>query len=387
MSMSFGFPRMHREGGERRDVLPGLVARLVQAGCPVLVERGIGSGMGYADRDYLSLSPLVTAVDERTAFDADVVVVLRAPDDRLEWMRPGAVLVSMLHFPTRPGRINRLAELWLDAISLDSIVDDGGNRLVEDMRAVAWNGVGAAFEALARTYRALTDPCRGPLGVTVMGAGTVAKHAIEAATKYGSLERQRTFLEMHLPGVVVHVVGRNMTEDAGAMRRLFASSDVLVDATQRDDPSRVLVPNAWLASLPRHAVICDLVVDPYLDADPPTVRGIEGIPQGNLDQWTFAPDDPAWCPTVPVDVPSGVRRTVVSCYSWPGIYPEASMRHYGRQLAPLLLTLVERGGVDGLRSGAGMRERALRRASLRSWLPVAGGSPRISVGGLAEVAS
>jgi alanine dehydrogenase len=366
---TFGFPRMHKERGERRDFLPGLVGSPAAEGCPVTVESGIGSGMGYIDDDYRAESRLVEVADERAAYAQDVVVILRAPDDRLTWMRPGATLVSMLHFPTRPGRIALLDELGLEAISLDSLADDEGHRLVENMRAVGWNGVEAAFDALAHTCPALTDPGRGPLQVTVLGAGTVAKHAIEGATKYGSLRRAEVFADLNMPGVLVVVAGRNVTADAAVMRRLFGATDVLVDATSRSDTTRPLVPNAWLEWLPQHAVVCDLVVDPYLlDVDPPTVRSIEGIPQGDLDQWTFCPDDPAWERTALPGIRNEHRRTVVSCYSWPGVRPEECMRHYEVQLTPLLATLVDRG-IHDLRADAGMLERALRRASLRSWLP------------------
>jgi alanine dehydrogenase len=370
--LSFGFPRMHKERGERRDFLPSLIAQLTRAGCPVAVESGIGSALGYTDKDYRAVSSLVQVVDERTAFEQDVVMTLRAPEDRFAWMRPGATLVSMLHFPTRPGRIRRLADLGLEAISLDSIIDDQGRRLVENMRAVGWNGVEAAFDALARTYPALTDPGRGPIAVLVLGIGMVGKHAVEAATKYGNLERNQTFANMNLSGVVVAVVGRNVTANGGVMGRLLESTDILVDASQRSDATRPLIPNRWLARLPAHAVICDLVVDPYvIDVDPPTVRSIEGIPQGDLDQWTFRSDDPGWERTIPPSIPTTHRRTVVSCYSWPGVHPAACMRHYEQQMTPLLLTLVERGGVIGLRSSGGMLDRALRRASLRSWVPAA----------------
>jgi alanine dehydrogenase len=380
--MTFGFPRMHHEAGERRDFLPPLMGTLAGRGCPVIVESGIGAGMGYADRDYRATSPLVQVGDERSAFEQDVVVVLRSPDDRVTWMRPGATLVSMLHLPTRPGRVRRLLELGVQAISLDSIADDGGLRLVENMRAVGWNGVEAAFDALSRTYPPLGDPARGPVRVTLMGPGTVGKHAVEAATKYGNLQRNEIFAEMGLPGVEVVVIGRNLTADPGYVRDRLAHTDVLVDATQRSDPSRPLVPNAWLAALPTHAVICDLVVDPYaLEADPPTVRGIEGIPQGNLDQWMIEPSDPLWDRTVPAGVASRHRRTVVSCYSWPGLHPEACMRHYGRQLAPLLRTLVDRGGVAGLRPGGTDRERALRRATLQA------GARRAGVGPVTTIAA
>ena len=146
-------------------------------------------------------------------------------------------------------------------------------------------------------------------------------------------------------------------------------SDVLVDATQRSDPSRPIIPNAWIGFLPEHAVICDCVVDPYqLESVPPTVRGIEGIPQGNLDRYVFGPEDAAWDTTVPGGVPHTRRRTVVSCYSWPGVHPEASMRTYGAQIAPLLETLIDRGGIAWLRPDGAFHERALLRGSLRTWV-------------------
>ena len=163
-------------------------------------------------------------------------------------------------------------------------------------------------------------------------------------------------------------IGRNLTGDARYMEERLRLTDVLVDTTQRSDPSVPLVPNAWIALLPEHAVICDCVVDPYqLDSEPPTVRGIEGIPQGDLDRYVFSVDDPAWEASLPEGVPHFHRRTVVSCYSWPGVHPEPCMEIYGAQLAPLFETLIERGGVGGLRLDGRFHERALARASLRHW--------------------
>jgi alanine dehydrogenase len=256
----------------------------------------------------------------------------------------------------------------LQAVSLDSIADDQGRRLVENCRAVAWNGLGAAFDALARTYPPLAGPRSAPLRVTIMGAGAIGKHAVEAATKYGSVLRDDTYGRLGVPGVEVVTVGRNLSGDAAYMTERLRQTDVLVDATQRGDTSRPLVPNSWIGGMPEHAVICDLVVDPYLlEADPPTMRGIEGIPQGNLDRFVFDPGDPDWDATVPAQVRSDERRTVVSCYSWPGVHPDECMELYGIQLDPLLHTLVARGGIGGIRADGDFHERALHRASLRPW--------------------
>ena len=81
----------------------------------------------------------------------------------------------------------------------------------------------------------------------------------------------------------------------------------------------------------------------------------------------FPPDDPSWDEAVPGGVPHEHRRMTVSCYSWPGVHPRACMEVYGGQLAPLLETLVERGGMSGIRPDGDYHERALARGSLRYW--------------------
>lgn len=364
--LTFGFPRMHKETGERRDFLPPLIHTIAGLGCAVFVEGGIGSGMGYRDRDYLRHIG-VQVVGEGAAYEQDVVIVLRAPEGRFEYLRPGATLLSMLHFPTRPARVEYLDRLGINAISLDTIEDDEGRRLVVNGEAVAWNGLDAAFEQLERTWPSMSDVRRRPIHVTVMGAGDIGKHAVEAATKYGNLERNDAYGMRGLPGVEVVTIGRNLTSNAAYMHERLSTTDVLVDATQRHDPARAILSNDEIGLLPDHAVICDLVVDPYLlDADPQTVRGIEGIPQGSLDQYAFAVDDPAW-DRLPAVIPTAARRTVVSCYSWPGVHPEDCMAHYGLQLEPLVETLIARGGFKGIRRDGTCNERALWRGSLAGW--------------------
>jgi alanine dehydrogenase len=370
--MRFGFPRMHKEAGERRDFLPPLLGALADEGATVVAETGIGSGMGLGDADYARRAPTIRFVDNEEAFAQDVVVALRSPEtDEFPKLHAGAVLLAMLHFRTRPARVARLRELGIDAISLDSIRDDVGNRLVVNAPAVAWNGVGAAFDLLSRTWDRFLERDRAPTEVLVTGVGAIGRHAVEAATKVGDAARRDALMRAGVPGVIVRGVGRNITCDPDLMRSLLRRTDVLVDASQRDDPTRPLIPNGWIGDLPDHAVICDLVVDPYLiePADrrrhPATVRSIEGIPRGDLDRYVFTPADPDWTTTIPDGVPTTHRRHTVSCYSWPGVRPQPCMELYGMQLEPLLVTLMHRGGVPKLRANGSFHERALRRGSLR----------------------
>ena len=182
-----GLPRMHKEPGERRDFLPDMVAFLGAAGASAIVlEDGYGSAMDIAPETYLAGSPWARFGTMRDAFEQEVVVVLRYPEEEsIRMLRPGAVLVSMLHLHTRPERAVLLEGLGVHGISMDAIVDDTGTRLIENLAAVGWNGVRSAFEQIELLRPDFRHPSRRPLHVTCLGAGGVAGHAARAATRYG----------------------------------------------------------------------------------------------------------------------------------------------------------------------------------------------------------
>lgn len=368
-SHRIGFPAMHEENGEKRAFLPKFIHWLSRQGAEIYLEKGYGAKLGFTFADYQFEGRKIVETSREEAFQQDIVMILRSPKiEELSLLRRGGTLISMLHYATRPQRVARLQELGIRAISLDSITTGSGIRLVENMKSVAWNGLETAFDLLEDRFPGLRKDNGDPFRVVVMGTGMVGKHAIDAATKFGSRARTALLAGASHSGVIPIGVGRNITADIIQMEKLFHETDVLVDTTMRDDASKPLVPNAWLAWLPTHAVIVDLAVDPYLlDGDPPVVRGIEGIPQGNLDQYIFHPDDPNWTAKIPDVIPSDVRRTSVSCYSWPGIHPKACMRHYEIQLKPLMEVLLE-VGYEGLANARYHFGRALYRGTLDYFL-------------------
>ena len=369
MALSIGLPRMHKEAGERRDFLPRLVAFLDRVGASeIVVEEGYGSGMDIAMQSYLDASSRCRAGSYEECLAQDVVVVVRYPGaETVRGLRPGTILVSMLHYPTRPERAEMLAELGIRAISLDGVTDDLGRRLVENVESVGWNGVREAFKEIQKIHPRFAHPSRRPLRVTCLGAGAVGAHAIRAATRYGDPRLREEMVAARVPGVEVTVVDFDLTWHENYMLTRLEQTDLLIDATQRQDPTRLIVPNDWVAALPQDAVILDLSVDPYdFTVDPPKTKGIEGIPEGNLDQYVFYPDDRAY-ERLPEKVRSRHRRVALACYSWPGLRPRDCMEVYGGQIEPVLRVVFEKP-VDELdEEGGPYYERAVARAEVMRW--------------------
>ncbi|HEX6230922.1 MAG TPA: hypothetical protein VF029_04365 [Actinomycetota bacterium] len=365
---------MHKEAGERRDFLPRLVAFLERAGAGrIVLEDGYGSGIDVPPEEYLGASTLATFGAYEECLQQDVVVVLRCPgEDAIRSMEPGSVLVSMVHYPTRPERVRMLRELGVHAVSLDSVADDEGTRLVENRRAVGWNGVRAAFQEIRKAHPRFDHPGRPPLRVTCLGAGGVGGFAVHAATRYGDPRLRAEMVQRNVPGVEVTVVDFDLTWHEDYMLERLERSDLLIDATQRSDPGVPVVRNDWVASMPRDAVLLDLSVDPYdLSAHPPKVKGIEGVPEGNLDQYVFHPDDPVYERMDPRIVTTH-RRVALSCYSWPGIHPHACMEHYGQQIEPVLRVVLERPVETWDPETGPYYERAVARAEVSRWQGVRG---------------
>lgn len=368
--MIIGFPRLHKEPGERRDFLPHFFAKLHSLGAEIMLEYSYGAEMGLSEVDYRNVIPNVQFAARVDIYQQDYVLALRCPtEDELRLLHPGACLISMLHYPTRPKRVALLRSLGIEAISLDSLKEDTGRRLVENLRAVAWNGVEVAFQTLRPIYPApgFESPERSPIQVTVMGAGAVGVHAIQAAVNYGNLKVRQNMVANGAPGVQVTALDYDLTNHADIMKSILRQTDILVDATQRPDTSRPVIPNEWVGWLPEHAVLLDLSVDPY-DCSPEiqSVKGIEGIPHGNLSHLVFSPEDPAFDELPPcIDVTN--RRWSVSCYSWPGIYPKECMELYGKQIQPIMRVLIEKGGVQNINPKGRYFERVIGRAMLSLW--------------------
>jgi alanine dehydrogenase len=116
----------------KRVFLPEFIQFVAGLGAKVYVEEGYVSRSGYSFEDYKQASPHVFVCSREQAFQQDVVLILRSPKpDEFQLVKRGAVLMSMLHYPTRPKRVARLKKLGIKRFLWNSITNDNNLRMVE----------------------------------------------------------------------------------------------------------------------------------------------------------------------------------------------------------------------------------------------------------------
>jgi len=338
---TIGFPRMHKETNERRDFLPAFFSILKKEKVQIFLEDGYGSALGYTKEDYLIKNNTIKFVSNKESYEKDIVVVLRSPEfEQIGYMRAGSTLLSMLHYPTRATRVEKLKEKGIFAVSMDSIRNDFLERIVVDYEGTSGNGINIAFTELAKCYKNTCIEEKKPIIVSIMGMGRVGLTAARLAGKYGNNKASEVILLEKTRGVLVNMLPRNITDDKKHMIDILKKTDILVDATTRNDASQYIVNNELLGYLKKHSIILDLTSDPYLtDIFPFQVKAIEGIPHGTLDKIVIYPGDNEY--NIVPNISSTLnQRTVVSCNAWPGVNPKACMDLYGKQLIYILQNLI-----------------------------------------------
>ncbi|TLS38398.1 alanine dehydrogenase [Pseudalkalibacillus caeni] len=347
---------MDKEQGEKRDFLPDFFADFINYDTSVYLEKGYGEKLGYIEEDYLQVNPNISFVKREEVFNKDLIVVIRSPE--YEWikqMKPNSSLLSMLHYETRPALLKLLKEKKINAFSLDSIVDDDFKRMMVTYEMTAYGGV---YHALEHIDKSKVD--NRPLKVTIMGLGNLG---VEAGRCFSRLYNEFNLKEKNIHGVRVEYLEREITPFKEELKAIFEETDILVDATKRPDPEKVIIPNSLLNYLPEHAVVLDLTADPYEEKNGVQQgKAIEGLPHGNIDEYVFPVSHGKWN-ELPGYVDSDNRRLAISCNAWPSVTPDKCMEVYGKKIRPFIDVLL-RNGTSLDAHSKDLYERALYRSTI-----------------------
>ena len=192
--MLIGVPREIKDSEFRAGMVPASVHELVKQGHRVVVQSGLGAGIGVSDGDYSAAGASV--VQDATAIygDADMIVKVKEPQPQeIPLLRRGQLLFTYLHLaPDREQTLGLLAR-GVTAIAYETVVGrDGGLPLLAPMSEVAGRlAVQAGAHCLERKNGGAGVLLGGvsgvqPAKVLVIGGGTVGENAAKVAAGMGA---------------------------------------------------------------------------------------------------------------------------------------------------------------------------------------------------------
>jgi len=285
---------------EKRVVMRPLeLAKIVDSGHTVFVERGAGEGVRIWDYEYEEIGAHIVTKEE--AYACDIVLRIKEPSFiEIKLMKPRAILMSMLHLRCRPKLEEALRRKKIITIPMENLKDAFGNRRVEAVLDSGRIGMEYGFKLWKK------NPATAR--IKIMGYGNVAVGAIRCAAR--KLAQVEILNKKHIQEMAKHIPG----------------TDILVDGLNRPyrrDIQRepAFVTRKMLKLFKKGSVIVDLVSNPEHHAPVATMRPT-----------TLA--DPHY-------IVDGIYHA--SMWGWPGMEPETITKRYSMQLGPILKELADKG--------------------------------------------
>ncbi len=338
--MRIGVPKETAAGERRVALTPEMVAKLVEAGLLVVVERGAGSAASFADSAYEEAG--ATIAD--SAFDADIVVKVQTPSaDEVSRLKSGSVLIGFLQPLTDREGISRLAAQGVTAFAMESVPRITRAQSMDALSSQATvGGYKAALIAadnLPRFLPMLTTAAGTiqPAKVLVIGAGVAGLQAIATARRLGAVVHGfdvrpavkeqieslgAKFLDLGVKGeetaggYATELTPEQQAQQQAALEKRLPDYDaVITTAAIPGRPAPKLIPASAVKAMKAGSVIVDLAAETG----------------GNCEL------------TKPGEIAVADGVTIVGLLNLPSEMPSDASRLYARNIQALLGLLVPEG--------------------------------------------
>lgn len=289
--MNIGVPLERSPGETRVALVPESVAKLIQAGASVSVERGAGVRAGYPDALYEKAG--AGLVDEVAVFSgADLLCKVQKPTDaEVSHLKPGSHMVCLLQPASSAEAIGALEARGVTAFALELVPRISRAQSMDVLSSQAtvagYKAVLVGSSALGKFLPMLTTAAgtMAPSKCCVLGAGVAGLQAIATARRLGAVVSGfdiRAAAAEQIRSLGASVVAEELiaadAETAGgyakeqsaerqaaiqtALRSHLAAMDLVITAAQI--PGRIapiLISTDTVRSLQPGSVIVDLAAD------------------------------------------------------------------------------------------------------------------------------
>ncbi len=281
--MLIGIPVESRADERRVSVTPDTVRTLVAKGHRFIVEPGAGTRAGFDDGAYeeagAELGP--------SAWTAEVVAVVTAPDDAPDRMAKGGVLVGFLRPLERPEVMGRCAAAGVTALAFELLprttLAQPMDALSSQASLAGYQAVLLAADRLGRILPMMTTAAGTlrPAATLVLGAGVAGLQAIATAKRLGavvsafdvrdvvaeqvkSLGAKFVRLDLEADAATAGGYAKALDDDdqlrviRGLQPHVAAASVIITTAQIPGRPAPILVDDETLDACPPGTVIIDL---------------------------------------------------------------------------------------------------------------------------------
>ena len=278
---------------ERRAILlPREISKLVETGCQVFVEKGLGNGIYIDDSEYKQAGAKIVS-QKKDIFNKSIVVKLKPPLLQEFKLLRNNLLFSMLHAEQNPKYVKALRKNNVKAIAMELIRNKGGERLIQCTGISGEQGMIYAFY--------LAEKCPSDCNILVLGYGAIASGALKVAFSLGAK---------------VKILRK---QEYSQIKHFIKGKDIVVNGIQwpkeKREKKEYLITKDMFSLLNRGAVVLDLSVD-YPNPIEPCRPSL---------------------PSQPVYRVNGIK--CVSIYGYPKLVPISSSRQYSKQVLPILLKI------------------------------------------------
>lgn len=347
--MEIGIPKEIAPGETRVAATPETVAKLVQAGFVVLVERGAGEAARFRDEDYAAAGARLG--DHREALGAPVVFKVNKPrPEEIALMRRGAVLIALLDMCHDDGTFARLAAQGVEAYALEMIPRLSRAQSMDVLTSQAnIAGYRAVIEA-ARLYERFFPMMVTAAGtvraanVIVLGAGVAGLQAIATARRLGAK-------------VSAYDVRPEVKEQVQSLGARFIELDLGESGAGEGGYARALSSEAQrrqqqqlAAQLAQADVVISTALVPCMPAPVLiTEEAVRGMHEGAVIV-DMAAASGGNCPLTEPDRIT-VKHGVILCgiTNFPALMPTEASRFFARNVMHFLFHMLEKGPDGGWR--------------------------------------
>lgn len=271
--MRIGVPTEIKDSEYRVGMTPAGARDLTSDGHDVLVQKGAGSGSGFADEEYEAAGAKILPDADAVYAAADMIVKVKEPIEAdLKRLKDGQLLFTYLHLAPVPQLTAELLQKKIIGVAYETITDDRKRTLplLTPMSEVAGRmsvHVGAYYLHKPNGGRGVLlggVPGTLPADVVIIGGGVVGLNAAKMAVGLGarvtildvSLDRLRQLDDIFLGTVQTLASSRAHIEDAVRRADLLIGGVLIPGAA-----APKLVTRAMVGQMKKGSVIVDVAID------------------------------------------------------------------------------------------------------------------------------